>query len=379
MKNINILILLLTALISACGSKTTEDKEASDSVAVVNSVTMTDAQYKAADITLGKIEKKAIGSTIQVNGKLDVPPQNLISVSAPLGGFVKSTTLLQGMKVRKGDVLVVLENQEYIQLQQDYLDNKSKLEFSESEYNRQIELAKENVNATKTLQQSKAQYESLRAMVKGLEAKLAMINISAANLSGGNIGSTVKIYSSIDGFVSQVNINTGQFVNPTDVMFKIVDPDHMHAELQVYEKDISQVIVGQKVKFQLANSNQVRTASVYLIGKEISPDRTVNIHCHLDKEDPTLLPGMFVTASIETALVEVDVVPNDALIIFEGEHYIFISSGKNQFTAIPVAIGNSEGEFTEIRLNKDFNRESAIVIKGAFELLGMLKNMEEEE
>ncbi len=377
MKNIIILIISVV-LLSACGSKPTEKKVTTDSLASVNSITITDTQYKAADITYGKIEKKAIGTAIQVNGKLDVPPQNLITISAPLGGFIKSTALLQGIKVRKGDVLAILENQDYIQLQQDYLDNKSKLEFSEFEYNRQIELAKENVNAIKTLQQSKAQYESLRATVKGLEAKLSMINISPASLSGGNIKSTVNLYSSIEGFVSQVNVNIGQYVNPTDVMFKIVDLDHMHAELQIYEKDISKIVVGQKVKFQLPNSNTVRMASVYLIGKEISPERTVNIHCHLDKEDPTLLPGMYVTASIETALNEVDVLPNDALVLFEGDNYVFISPGKNQFQAVHITIGKSEGEFTEVMLDKSFNRETPIVTKGAFELLGMLKNTEEE-
>src|SRR6187402_1200144 len=375
MKNI-FTIIICAVLISSCGRKASEENDAPDSVAT-NSITVTDAQFKAADITLGKIEKKPIGTTIQANGVLDVPPQNLITISAPLGGFVKSTTLLQGMKVHKGDVLAVMENQDYIQLQQDYLDNKSKLEFSESEYNRQQELAKENVNALKTLQQTKSQYESLKAMVKGLEAKLSMIHISPASLAEGNIKSTANLYAPVDGFVSQVNINTGQFVNPTDVMFKIVNLDHIHAELQIYEKDISKIVIGQKITFQLANTSSTRTASVFLIGKEISAERTVNIHCHLDKEDPTLLPGMFVTASIETSLNDVDVVPNDALVIFEGEHFIFIADGKNKFTAISVAIGNSEGDFTEVKLEEGFNRDSPIVVKGAFELLGLLKNTEE--
>lgn len=375
----NIIILITSAvLIAACGSKTTETKDAPDSVASINSITITDAQFKAADITFGKIEKKAMGTTIQVNGTLDVPPQNLITVSAPLGGFVKSTTLLQGMKVHKGDVLAVLENQDYIQLQQDYLDNKSKLEFAESEYNRQVELAKENVNATKTLQQSKSQFESLKAIAKGLEAKLHMINILPASLAEGSIKSTINLYAPVDGFVSQVHVNIGQFVNPTDVMFKIVNLDHIHAELQIYEKDINKIAVGQKVKFQLANTNTIRGASVFLIGKEISPERTINIHCHLDKEDPTLLPGMFVTATIETALNEVDVLPNNALLNFEGGHYVFVSTGKNDFKAVAISIGNSQGEFTEVKLEESFNRESQIVVKGAFELLGLLKNTEEE-
>ncbi len=377
MKNI-VLIIIGAIFISSCTKNSTENNTEVDSLASADVVTVTDAQYKAANITLGKIERKGMASVIRVNGVLDVPPQNLISISAPFGGFVKSTTLLQGMKVHKGNLLVVLENQDYIQLQQDYLDNKSKLEFAEAEFKRQTELANENVNAGKTLQQSKAQYESVKALTKGLEAKLSMINISPTSLAEGNIKSTINLYAPVDGFVSHVNVNTGQFVSPTDVMFKIVNLDHIHAELQVYEKDIRSVSVGQKVTFQLSNTNEVRTASVFLIGKEISEERSVNIHCHLDKEDPTLLPGMFVTANIQTALSEVEVVPSNAIVNFEGTHYVFIYSGKNQFKMTPITIGKSEGDFTEVKLDDSFKRESEIVFKGTLELLGMLKNTEEE-
>jgi cobalt-zinc-cadmium efflux system membrane fusion protein len=320
-----------------------------------------------------------MGTTLQVNGILDVPPQNLITIAAPMGGFVKSTKLLQGMKVKKGELLVTLENQEYIQLQQDYLDNVSKLEFAEAEYNRQQDLAKENVNALKALQQAKANYQSLRAQVKGLEAKLAMINISLSSLEEGIIQPTISLYSPIQGYVTIVNVNIGQFVNATDVMFKIVNIEHLHAELQVYEKDVSKLIVGQKVNFQLANENDMRTASVYLIGKEISPERTVRVHCHLDKEDEHLLPGMYVTASIETSLHETDVLPVKAVVNFEGEDFVFAATSvREHFESIPIKIGNSTDEFVEVQLPPNFDKSRAIVTNGAFELLGIFKNTQDE-
>lgn len=374
----NILLLSITAmLLLSCGSKKQEQTALVDSSAQANIIRLTSAQYTASNITLGHLQRRLITGHLRVNGKLDVPPQNMVIVSAPLGGFVKSTDLLQGMKVKKGDVLAVLENQDYIQLQQDYLDNSSKLEFLEKEYIRQQELAKENVNSQKTLQQSKSQYESMKALVSGLEAKLAMIHISPSSLKNGKMKSTIQMYAPINGFITAVNVNIGQYVTPTEVMFKIVNLEHIHAELQVYEKDINKIFVGQNVTFQLANDTSSYKASVYLVGKEISPERTVLVHCHLNKEDKSLLPGMFVTANIEIASKEGVVVPTTSISNFEGKDYIFVSSRDHQFKAIRVDAGATVGEFTEVQVLEKIGTETSIVTRGSFELMGLLKNKQE--
>jgi len=372
----NIILFSLSTLLFACGSNPQEQVAMVDSLQA-NVITLTSLQYKSSNITLGKLERRPVAQRITVNGKLDVPPQNLVIISAPLGGFVKSTKLLSGMKVKKGDVLAVLENQEYIQLQQDYLDNRTKLEYAEADYTRQQELARENVNALKSLQLAKSQYESLRAMVSGLEAKLAMINLSPTSVKDGKIKSTINLYAPITGFITMVNVNIGQFVNATDVLFKIVNLEHMHAELQVYERDINKIAVGQRVTFRLANDSSSYQAFVSLVGKEISPERTVQVHCELNTRDRSLLPGMFVTAVIETASKETDVVPTTAVSSFEGKDYIFVSSGDNQFKAIRVVTENSVGNLTEVRLQEKVVSGTTIVTTGAFELMGLLKNKQE--
>lgn len=342
-----------------------------------HTVTVTEVQYKAAAIEVGTIQNMPLSRKLQVNGMLDVPPQNMFTISAPMGGFVKSTKLLQGMKVKKGELLVALENQEYIQLQQDYLDNKSKLAFLQSEYQRQQELANENVNSQKVLQQAKAQFESTRAIVKGLEARLIMLTINPSALHDGEIRSVIQLYSPIDGFVTQVNVNPGQFVNVTDVMFKIVNLEHIHVELQVYEKDVRQLEVGQKVNFMLVNDPTPKTASVYLIGKEISPERTVRVHCHLDREDQALLPGMFVTATIEAKTGNANVVPVEAVVNLEGQNFIFLPLGDRQYKAVKVETGGQTGNFIELLPAAQIQAGQPIVIKGSFELLGLLTNKQE--
>ncbi len=377
-----ILVLLCMAAGTACTTRPSETSEAPAKAEDLRTVQVSNDQYKLVGIATGHIGMKALSGAIKVNGLLDVPPQNLVSISAPMAGFVKSTELLQGMKVTKGQVIAVLQNPEYIQLQQDFLDSKSQLEYLDAEYRRQQDLAKDNVNSQKSLQQAKAQYESMMARTAGLKARLLLLGIRAEGLTSETIQNTISVQSPITGYVTRVNVNIGMYVNPIDVMFRIVDTEHVHAELTVFEKDVPQIRIGQKVRLTLANETAERTATVYLVGREISEDRTVRIHCHLDREDPDLIPGTYLKAYVEAGTRSVPSLPDDAVLSFEGGDYIFTdvsTAGTHMYKLVSVTKGTSELGYTEINLPAGVSMETPVVIKGAYDLLAKLKNNEKEE
>ena len=378
MKFFNLLFFSISVFLAACSKPNEETaSQPESSQQATNEVILSEEQLNTLNITIGKIEKRALSNMIKVNGTLDVPPQNLVTISAPLGGFVKHTELLQGMKVNKGQVLAVMEHADYIQLQQDYLDSKNQLEFLEIEYKRQQELATENVNSAKTLQLSKSNYMSMKAKTEGLRSKLKLVNISPAELENGEIRNTVSIVAPISGFVTQVNVNIGAYVNPTDIMFMIVDTDHLHAEAQVFEKDLSKLKIGQRVLITLTNEVKPRDATVYLIGKEISSERTVRVHCHLDKEDPGLIPGMYFSALIEVRDNTVNALPENAVVGYEGKDYLFASKNKNTFTLVEIKSGVTEAGYTEIILPDNFDYSTNFVINGSYALISKLMNAEE--
>jgi cobalt-zinc-cadmium efflux system membrane fusion protein len=384
------IIIVLSIGLAACAGK--EQQEVADSRVDENSSTvfLSDAQINTAGIAFGKIEQKQISGTIKSNGVLDVPPQQLVTISAPLGGFVKSTDLLQGSRVKKGQRIAVIENPAYIQLQQEYLEAKNELEVAKADYDRQVSLSHENVNAGKTLLQAKSVYLRWLAKKNAAEAKLSMINVDMASLDQGNISGTASLYSPINGYVTEVNVNIGKFVNPSDVLFEIVDTEQLHAELTVFEKDIPKLKIGQKVRFTLANETKERMATVYLIGRQITSDRSIRIHCHIDQEDKELLPGMYLKANVEAGGLSVPVLPDEAIIGYQGAKYIFIqtsdqksSQAKPQaqgkyFEMIPIVTGDSELGFTGITLPENVNEQTPIVVKGAYAIMAMMKNTEEE-
>lgn len=384
MKNIKYKITLIAAtlfFILACGSKdqTKVNDKSSDSTAE-EKVVLTSTQFKNAGIVLAKSINQNINQKIKANGKLDVPPQNLVSISAPYGGFLKTTSLLQGMHVHNGEVIAQMEHPDYIQLQQDYLENKSTLTYLKNELDRQQELAKEEVNSKKTLQKAKTDFEVMQARVNGLRAKLELIHIDVVKLEKGTIQKAVALTSPINGYVTKVNVNIGAFVTANTVLFEIVDTEHLHAEISVFEKDIHNIKIGQKVAFTLANENQERFAKVHLIGREISEDRTVRVHCHLNKEDKDLLPGMYLTAYIDVRSNTSNTLSNNAFVDFEGKSYVFLLSKKLNdsytFTRVEVEKLGEENGFTAFTSNIDLSNK-VVVTEGAYKLLSAMLGGEE--
>ncbi|MFV5695787.1 efflux RND transporter periplasmic adaptor subunit [Flavobacterium sp. LB3P122] len=371
-----ILTILAIILLSSCGDKKTES-ETEANPTIENTTTLTDAQIKNAGIETGKIEQKQISSVLKLNGKIDVPPQNLVSISVPMGGYLKYTKLLEGMYVTKGQVLCVVEDQQYIQLQEDYLLAKAKIGYAKAEFERQKELNRSKASSDKVYQQAQSEYNSLSVMVQSYGEKLKFAGINPINVSTKNISKSINIYSPISGYVSKVNVNIGKYVNPSDILFEIVNPSDIHLALTVFEKDINKLTIGQSViSYTNTNPEKKYHGKIILIGKDFSENRSTEIHCHFINYDKTLLPGMYMNAEIELKSQQSNVLPSDAIVNYEKKNYIFVSKGNKQFEMKEITIGTIENGFTEIISNNHL-KEANIVIKGAYSLLMKMKNVEE--
>ncbi len=376
MKNIIFYSILLTVLLSCGGSKKTEDPA---STAVNdNMVTLTDAQAKTAGIATGKVEQKQISSILKLNGVIDVPPQNMVSVSVPLGGYLKSTSLLPGMHINKGDIIAVMEDQQYIQLQQDYLTARAKISFLENEYNRQKDLNESKASSDKVFQQAEADYKSEKILVSALAEKLQLAGINTSRLNETNISRSINVYSPINGYVSKVNVNIGKYVPPTEVLFELINPTDIHLALKVFEKDIDKLFIGQKLMAYTNNQpGKKYPCEVLLIGQNLSADRNTDVHCHFEAYDKTLIPGTYMNAEVEVNNNNAFVLPEDAVVRFENKNYVFIKKGNYKFQLTEVNTGTTENGFVEITDAGKIVKED-IVVKGAYSLLMSLKNKSEE-
>lgn len=375
---------IMFALISCGGgSKSNEESKEVEENIPEDIVEMRADQQKLAGVEMGFVELRSLSSTLKVNGLVSASPQNLATVCMPMGGFVKSTSLLPGSSVSKGQTLAIIENQDFVDVQQNYLEAKNKLEFAESEFKRHTELYQNDVYSKQNVQEVTSNYKSLQAQVKAYEQKLLLIGINPTDLQESNISRTVAIISPISGYVKSVNVNIGKYVSPSDVLFEIVNNDKLLLELTLFDKDVDKVNVGQKIRFFINNETDQHEAVVYQTGKVINNDKTYKVFASVISTCKNILPGMYVNAIIETSGAQVTSLPSEAIVNFDDKDYIFVfekdkvESGNpfTEYKMIQIQKGVSDNGFTEVVLPQNFDIKTVkVVIKGAYNLLSAKKN-----
>jgi len=336
-------------------------------------IELTEDQMSVAGVRLGSLEKKEMSQSVATNGYFDVPPQNKAQVSSFKPGYVKSSTLLVGDEVKKGTVLTVLENSEYVKIQQQYMEVKGQLEYLELEYERKKILEQEKITSTRNLQRAQADYQSALARSKGLQKELQLMGVNLQQLEAGTYSTEMRIQAPISGTITKVNTAIGKYVLPEEILIEIVNTEHLHVELEVFEKDIMKIKTGQKIIMRIPSmTNEQYLGEVYLVGKTLETDtRTIHVHGHVPEES-LFVPGMYVQADILIENRMVQAVPEQAVVSEGQDNYLFLETGEYQsrtrFEKIQIRTGINSNGWIEIVSGEDLPEQASIVLEGAYYL-----------
>ncbi|MDX1349724.1 MAG: efflux RND transporter periplasmic adaptor subunit [Putridiphycobacter sp.] len=368
--------IFLSSLLISCSSESAPAEAVTDHLTTTNQIVITQSQFEMGEMAFGTLSKQPFSTVIRTTGMIDVPPEKKSTVSAYFGGYVKHIALLEGQKIRKGQTLFTLENPNYIQVQQDFLEAKSQLSFLESDYNRQKALAEDKVNSEKTFLKAESDYQVMLARYASLKMKLQLMNINPLTLTQSNLRSTISVTAPISGYITSVMATTGMFLNPSDIAVTIMNTEHMHVELNVFEHDLAKVKIGQDVVFGVQNSSRIHKATVYLINKAIDPKtRSIKLHCHLsnDNEADQFTPGMYVEAKIYATNDSMMALPLEAVVAADGKHYVLIKTTQTdseiQLAKREAIVGETNGDYVQVLNADDFSNKDEILIKGAFNLI----------
>lgn len=378
--------VLLTVFSGCSGGASEEKKEEVKQEG--DKIILTAEQVKAVNIEIGQIEMRNLRSVVRAAGQLDVPPQNKADITVLTGGTVKQILVLEGNHVSKGQTLLMIENPEFIKMQQDYLTTKNRLTFLETEYKRQKDLNDQNAGTLKTFQQTESDYNTAKVSVAALEKQLQQINVNVKSLESGTIASQVAVVAPINGTVAHISVNLGSYAEPTKTLMDIVDNSQIHCDLMVYEKDLSKVKTGQKVSFTLTNQNNKQIdGEIYGVNQSFEGEsKAVIAHAIIkNTTSDNLFPGMYVSALIEVGDQKNMSVPVDAVVRSEGKQFIFVqdeqhaTAGEYAFKKVEVTTGVSDLGYIEITPVETLSPQSKIVTKNAFFILSKTQASGEEE
>ncbi len=337
-------------------------------------IRLSNSQAETIGLEFGDLFSIKVNDFVKATGSLGLPPNANYSVSAKTNGIIKGTKkFVEGDYIKKGTVIAYLENADLIVTQQSYLEAKAQLRLKRLEVERQKSLIESNAGVVKNLQNAEAEVSVLEAKTYGLAKQLSFLGISTSNLSPSTIKKQIAITAPMSGYISKVSFHNGMYAQSTVSLLDIISSEHLHLELDVFEKDIANIKKGQKISYTVpALGETIYYGIVYVIGKEFnSSSKTIRVHGHLDGISPIFLKDLFINAKIYLNDVESKALPEKAIITDGANSFIYVANEKAndkeiEFEKITVITGATDNGFTAVKLIDTVPDGMKIVTKGAY-------------
>ncbi|HET8855635.1 MAG TPA: efflux RND transporter periplasmic adaptor subunit [Salinimicrobium sp.] len=349
--------------------------------AEVKEAMLTQNQFEALGMEIDTLKQRTMSGYVEANGELEVPPQNEASVTAVLGANVSEIMVIEGEQVREDQILAYITHPDIIDVQTDFLNAANQLNFQEKEFKRHQKLYEAGVGSGESFQRAEAAYKSAQGLVNGLKAQLRLLNLNPEVILKGNIYQRIPVLSPISGAISEVNVKTGQFVQPQKSMFEIVNTDHVHADLMVFEEDVSEIEVGQEVNLSVGSSPGIKLkASILSISKTFEEDpKAVHVHAEIENKPENLIPGMYVRGRINVDNSETTALPESAINRDGETFFVFKAEPEGEawsFKPVEVITGTSDGDWVEVNFLSPVEPGSKFAYNNAYYLMAQMNKGE---
>jgi len=382
-----IFILAFSTIIVSCGDEhSKKDRHNNESESVENNhseegehheeegLHLTKEQIETIGLEFGEFSNIKVNDFVKTTGTLGLPPNAYASVSAKSEGIIKGVKkFVEGNYIKKGALIAHIENPNFIIKQQEYLEAKAQLKLKKLDLVRQQSLVNSNAGVARNLQSTQAEVAILEAKSVGLSKQLSYLGISTKRLTPNSISQQIALLAPMSGYISNINLHNGMYAQPTVSLMEIISEDHLHLELDVFEKDIANIKIGQKISYAVpALGNTIYDGEVTVIGKEFeTKNKTIRIHGHLEGKKPLFLKDLFINAKIWLNNKTAIAIPENAIIKDGKNSFVYVAkvtkdANETEFNRIRVISGVTNNEFTAVKVLDEIPEGMKIVIKGAY-------------
>lgn len=354
-----VISILVMFFISSChqgdGTEKLNQPDEEGTTEVVGEITISREQFESMNMVLGDPVPAMFSNAVAANGYVMAAPTGSAKISTLISGRVRQIFISSGDFVERGQTLFSLESNDFILLQQTYAEAFQQLKLLRSDYERLQVLYNQNITSQKDFLKAESDYKSMHAQVEGIRARLKMMNIDPVVIERGDIIPFLSVTSPISGSIVRQELVLGQHLEPLETAMEVVNEGKLRLRLELFEKSISDLELGQPVRFALPNRpEQIFTATLSHIGKSVSEEtRTVECFATISPGDKKyFLDNMFVEASIVTWEREAQAIPEDAIIRNDDLNFVLVlineEAGQLTFRKVPVQTGATRQGHTEI-------------------------------
>lgn len=349
-------------------------------------IPLTEKQVNAVDLKMGVAQNREMDATISAKGALVLRAQNMGDVASLMGGVVKAIYVKEGQVVKKGQVVATVENTDVVSLQREYFTAYKESELAKVDMERQLLLSKQGAGVKRTLQQAQKDYQVAHANLLGIGRQLAQMGISTSAVAKGKFTTAFPLRAPISGVVSQLTASLGSYADMQTPLMKIRNTQAVECDLNVFEKDLAKVKVGNRVTFSLTNQPGVKLSGTVYGMNQYFNDGSKSVAVHVKMDDASLktsrinhiklFDGMYVSGQIAIGSQRCLALPSEAIVSTDGKQYVFALNGEPKkgeysFSRHEVSTGVTSGGFTEVQLCDHLKAGKKIVTDNAFYLASL--------
>lgn len=363
--------VLLSAALLGCNNKKSGGETgvaAGDSALVV----ISNRQFEAMQMELGDLREAQFNESVKVNGHIISSVNGQAQVTSRISGTIRGISRELGDFISAGGVLCTVESNDFIVLQQDFATVSNQFNEAKSAYERLQTLYRDSISSRKDFIAAESSYKSLLAQYNGMKHRLSLLNVNPAQIENGDFYRTLEVRSPVSGFITRIDCMIGEYVVPEKMLMTVVNTSQLYLQLDVYEKDIARLAVGQKVQFYNPNNPSEKfIAKLTKTGRSIDPEKkTIVCTAQIESINTNFVNNMYVEADVNVKEYTAKGLPEDALeALTDGTYRVYLlekKSGDNIYLKpVPVATGLKSDDLVEI---KTALPQQQILIKGVYSL-----------
>ncbi|WP_319593360.1 efflux RND transporter periplasmic adaptor subunit [Alkalilimnicola sp. S0819] len=319
-------------------------------------VRLTQKELAEFGIEVRTAEGGAVTVTRQLPGEIVFDPDLVARVTPRVQGVVQEILKRTGDRVQQGDVLAVLASRELAQIKSDYLSAQARLDLVQATFERKQRLAEQQITSEAEVLESRQALREAKLALQLAERKLQALGLSRQQIGelGGQGEAALARYeltAPIAGTVIERHLTRGETTaaEADQPPFVIADTETVWAQLTVYPRDFGAVHAGQKVTVIADGGDLTAEGTIdYVTPQMREATRSATARVVLDNPDGRWRPGQFITARVQVAQAQADVViPESALQTVEQESVVFVLTDEG-FEPRPVRLGRRAEEKVEI-------------------------------
>lgn len=378
-------IILLSSicltLFSACANKN-QANSPEVMAEKTQQIKLSKAQVALAGLTFCMPQQQKVESHIRVRGNVVVLAQNQSSMHTYLPGTVESIDVLEGQRIKKGQLIAQLGSLEYVELQQNYLEQRSEYDLAKAEWERIDNLYTQKAVSLKEMQQAKNKFEMISVRKSATLARLHLMGCDVEKLvHSGSVSKTYSVYAAMDGYLYKLPISIGSRIQGNDELARIINLDRLHADLYVFEKDIHAIKEGQSVDLHFINTQfPAAKGKVEFISRAVDVEKkSILVHVVFHPSHAMILPDMQVEADFISEQVQDNVIPAAAVLRSDNHFNYFevIEEGKDSLLFEQKISTLNELSENYFQIPKERTSKNKVVCKGLQFLEAALQKEEE--